>query len=538
MVYKSGTFQTGGGGGSSIAALSSKTRGQMVWAPIGFRGRSINGSAGSGTITVTGTAGANTQTIGWTPATIPVFATRLVFANFDLTSSGEADRPSTEVWVPFTASLNYQMANTVPPPYLWNGASSISLTAPQSPLPHGMIISDPLYYPMDANNSFGIRAAGQIAATTTYSGADYINTVLGSVSDTRIVSGPSTPGGSGITNFTEADNRVGTGWTDQTTTKNAISASGQFYSFSPAIILGLMHPPTASVVFFGDSIMQGQMGYVADNLYNYGYIEQGLRNTIPWVNLSRGTMQAANFDTFAEAQGVLSLVMGSQMYVTDMVMGLGRNDIAGGASAATVQASVKNASLPYQEQGIPVHVQTIPPKTASQDAWATTTNQFYISRTPTTTAQINVSDTTFTVSSATGITNGMLVASQYGIGIAPGTTITISGTTVTLSSPCTATIASGRTMCFGSATPDTYAATAISYNAGLRASYNSSAYNNNGYVYQSVIDIASVIGVVSSTDFKWAAGSYTSDGIHPNQTGGTAINTAGIPGTARFGQPY
>ncbi|MBX4215702.1 hypothetical protein KW797_02020, partial [Candidatus Parcubacteria bacterium] len=227
---------------AQVTLAASQASGKMVWAPCGFRGRSINGSAGSATITVTGTAGANTQTIHWTPYDRPVFATRLVFANFDLTSSGEADRTSTEIWTPFTASLNYQMANVVPPPYLWNGASSTTLGAPQSPLPHGMIISDPLYYPMEANSSFGIRAAGQIAATTTYSGADYINTALGSITDTRLVAAPANPGGSGITSFTEADNRVGTGWTDQTTTKAAISASGQFYSFSPAIILCLMHP--------------------------------------------------------------------------------------------------------------------------------------------------------------------------------------------------------------------------------------------------------------------------------------------------------
>lgn len=520
---------------SEIIGTTAKTRGQQVLIPLSMRGRNINGTAGSGTITVTAAAGVNTQTMWWTPKNLPISALKVGFANFDMTATGEADRPALEVFSTLKASLNFQMVNSAPPPFLWSGAASTSLPAPQSPLPHGFILSDLLNYTIPANNSFMVRASGGVASTVTINGADYINTVLGSISDTRVVSGPATPGGSGITGYTEFDSRLGTGFTDHTGDDTNVSSTGAFYTLSPSIILGLCHPPPASVVIFGDSIMQGQMGYVADNFFNYGFMEQGLNNLLPWVNFSRGTMQAAQFNTFGLKAGVLSLITGTGMYVTDMVMGLGRNDVSAGHSAATVQADVANACLEFQQQGIAVHVQTVLPNTASQDAWATTTNQFYSTASPTTTGTINVNATTFTVSSATGITNGMLVASQYGIGIAPGTTITISGTTVTLSSPCTATIASGRTMYFGTVTPNNYAATAIAYNAALIAGFSSPTYNNNGFTFQSVLDTGNTVGFVSGSDFKWKAGSITSDGIHPNQTGGTAINAAGIPGTARFG---
>lgn len=521
---------------SDISGLSSSAN--MVWAPIGYHTRGVNGTGGTNTITCTGTCGTNTQTIYITPASTPIFGIKLVLPNFDLTASGEADRPTGEVWNGLAASLNFQQIGT-PKNFTFYGALTNSILAPQSPDVHSFIVTDPLNYPMPANNFFAIRIAGSLAGTTSYSGADFQNPGAGSVSDTRIVTGAATPGGSGITGFSEFDNRVATGWTNQTGVNTNLTASGASYSLTPAIILGLMHKPVASLVAFGDSIDQGQNFYTADALFNYGFLDQGISNTIPFVNLSRGSMTATQFNTFGKAKGILSLILGQPMYVTDFLMGLGRNDLATGSTASQTQTAVAAASLPFQQQGMNVWVQTIPPRTASQDGWTSYANQFYESRSPTTTGAISMGDTTFTVSSATGITNGMLVGSQYGTCIAPGTTITISGTSVTMSNAATCGLPSGDTMYFGNNTPDSYASNVLTYNAALLAGYNNPTYNNDGYVYIGLIDIASIAGHISGSDYQWAvlSGSTacTGDGIHPNQACGTAIDAAGIVSPSRFG---
>lgn len=525
--------------GNATTLHAARVAGQDVWEPIFFRGRSINGTAGCAAITVSGTAGVNTQTIGWTPLNTPITATRVVFADFDETSTGLAYRPSTEIWTGLSASLNYQQKDTVPPAYTWNGAATTTLNPSQTPSQKGFIISDPLVYMVPANTQFGIRASAGIAVTTTVCGADYINTILGSISDTRFVSGVlSGGGGVSVTGFTEYDSRLGTGYASHTGDNTNVSSTGAFYTLTPAIVLALMHPTNISVGIIGDSLMQGQMGYVADAFGNYGFIEQGFQNKFPWVNFSRGTMQAAQFNTSALKDGILKLITGSQMYLTDLIMGLGRNDISAGHSAATVQADVASASLEYQQQGIAVHVMTVPPWTASQDTWATTGNQFYIyanSNSSGSTASGSGTITQSTSGAPSGFTNGMLIATQYGTCIAPGTTATISGTTITLSQNTTCIIATGNQLQFGNSTPNTYTSTAITYNAALRANFNQPSYNNNGFTYQSVLDTGGTIGAVSGSDFKWVAND-TGDGIHPNQTGGTALIAAGIPGTtARFG---
>ena len=259
---------------------------------------------------------------------------------------------------------------------------------------------------------------------------------------------------------------------------------------------------------------------------------------IVWI-LSRGSMQAAHFNTFGLKAGILELIAGTGVYLTDFVMGLCRNDCAAGHASSTIQADVAAACLELQQQGLAVHVQTIPPNTGSQDAWASTANQFYIYSNSVVAVAVSSGSSTISITSSapSGFSNGQLIGSQYGTGIPPGTTATLSSKVITLSALTTAPLSSGNQLACGTTTPNNYAATAIAYNASLLANYGSTSYNNNGFVYQSVQDIGGAIGIVSSNNYMWIAGSQTYDGIHPNQTGGNTIKATGIPGTTRFGRP-
>lgn len=523
----------------STTGTSADINAPMVWEPIFFRNRGVNGTGTTAkTITVTGAAGVNTQTIGWTPSTIPVLATKLVFANFDVTATGEADRPTAEVWNNLQASLNFQMVNSVPPIYTFNGASSTTLGAPQSPLPHGVIVSDPLNYPLPANNSFGIRTSGTVTGTVTYfpAAAAAVNT-----GSTTLTTTPAVPGGSGITNFSEFDNALGTGFTSSVGSTTKLSNNGAGYSLQPTVVLGLMRPTSQSIAIMGDSIDAGFQGNNGDNLGNVGWLAVGMGNSCPWMEFAKSSTLASGFPGLSGLPGIASLILSNSIYITDIIVGHGRNDLQGGATASQTQANVAAEALPFQQAGFPVHVQTLPPWTASTDAWTTQANQFYITITKTNVGQINPGDTTFTASGSSGVVNGQLLASSLGTGIAPGTTITISGTTITLSIAATGTIPAGTSMYFGSATPNAYATGAIAYNAALLAGYNNPSYNGNGYIFKSVLDLGGNVGGVSGSDYKWLTPSstaYTVDGTHPGPNGTTTLINNAVATCPHFGKPY
>jgi lysophospholipase L1-like esterase len=140
------------------------------------------------------------------------------------------------------------------------------------------------------------------------------------------------------------------------------------YAYGPTAVMGIAFPYiNTSVAILGDSIGWG-FGINGNN----GYIQQALTAAkIPWINLAvSGDTLAAFISTAGH------LLRGPYMgLASHAIFQYGTNDVAAGASAATIQAGITtliNYCLLRNIKPIPC---TIPPKSASSDAWATAVNQ-------------------------------------------------------------------------------------------------------------------------------------------------------------------
>ncbi len=505
--YRHGGPSRGGGGGVGDAFV-----------PIGARGRGIPGTAG----TSTGAFDSfNGQNVYWNLSDTAIAEMKVVWADWEMSAAGPSAKPAGAVFNNFAAGVNYQ--NVSQGGFTFSGAASTTIGAPSSAAAFSYVMSDVKTVSIAANNSFGIREYGSMSVGTDFALADFQGSAL--ANGTRLISAPSTPGGAAKTGFTEGLTRAN-GTANTTTGTSNPSHTGVGW-FPPAIVLGKVNNPTKSVVLFGDSIAQGQSGDWPDDLGNLGYALRTLRNAIPFLNLSRGTLQASFLNTTAQRAGIDALSIGTGMYATDFVCALGRNDMAGSSSAATIKADVDFVCAPQKAAGRQCWVATIPPWTTSSDAWITTANQ---------TAANAGKETIRAAYNADRLAN--YVAQGYKGVIDVAAPVESSGkwacpfAQITLSTPITT---AGQVGDITVSSTATYTAQGFSFVLLLFGTELIYCAIKNGTTLTIVGRGAAGTTAATYIATQTIDAPLTNDGIHPNFNGHELIRLAGTFGASKFG---
>lgn len=489
-----------------------------VWVPVGARGRGIMGTAG----TSTGAFDSfNGQNIYWGLSDTAISSMKVAWADWEMQATGPTAKASGAVFNNFSAGLNYQQVSQGD--FLFAGAATGTLGAPQTTSAFSYLMSDAKSVTVAANNSFGIRMFGNMTVGTNYGLADYQGSAV--LNATRLISAPATPGGSAITGYTEGLTRANT-LTDGTAGTANPSHTGLGW-LPPTLVLGLVNNPTKSVVVFGDSIAQGQNGDYIDNLGNLGYTNKTWRHTIPWLNLSRGTLQAAFFNTSATRAGIDALTISSGMYVTDFICALGRNDMAGSSSAATIKSDVDFVCASQKAAGRRCWVTTIPPWTTSSDNWITTTNQTLASSPKETIRNTYNADrlANYVSQGYRGVIDICPVLESSGKWACPfaaitlNTAITTAGQTGNISVSSTAALtAAGLTSVQILIGSERIQCTVLDGTQLTIVSRGAGATTAATYTTSTPINIP-----------------LTNDGIHPNSNGHELLRVAGVVATSKFG---
>ncbi len=491
-----------------------------VFVPVGARGRGIPGTAG----TTTGAFDSfNGQNIFWAPLDQPITAMKVVYADWEMSAAGPVAKAAGAVFNNFAVGLNVQQVSQGS--FLFSGGASTTLGAPSSPASFSYVMSDEKAVTIAANNSFGIRMYGSMTVGTDYATADYQNAAGGT---TRLVSAPATPGGGAITGYTEGLTRASA--TPNTTTGITNPSHTGVGWLPPSIVLAKMTNPAKSGVLFGDSIAQHQSGDWPDDLGNMGYALRTVRNTMPFVNLSRGTLQAAFFNTSANRAGLDALTIATGMYVTDFVCGLGRNDLAASSSDTTTKTDVDFVCASQKAAGRRCWITTIPPTTTSTDGWASIPNQT-IASSPKNTFRVSYNTDRRANYVAQGyrgvidIATVLETASDGGLWRTPFANIT-------LTTPITTVGQVGDIV-----VSDTSAYTAAGFTSIM-------LLIGTERIFCTIKDATTLTivarGVASTTAATYIAGvsmyaTLTNDGIHPNFNGHERIRLAGTFAASKFG---
>lgn len=150
----------------------------------------------------------------------------------------------------------------------------------------------------------------------------------------------------------------------------AITGSTFGAGYGPSAILGVLangvsEPKT--VLISGDSIAYGAGNTVQDQSY---LVQACQAASIAWVNIARASELASGFSGTARRQR-MPLAAGCSHAVVEY----GVNDFNGGASLATIQASLLDIWNDYAARRLRVYQTTITPVATSTDGWLTTGNQ-------------------------------------------------------------------------------------------------------------------------------------------------------------------
>ncbi len=334
-----------------------------------------------------------------------------------------------------------------------------SRTATIPPSDH-FVDSDPIGIALAPQSEFFVRGSFQASAAGFLVG-DYPSPASGS---TRLAG--------------EGSQRTQAALPDHTLDQAVPSNSGGGY-FAPWTVLGQVSAPTPSVLIVGDSIAAGT-GDAADAYGRMGYIERSLGNAVPWASIARGSTTAVQMTSRPQLLQQAAAEIGA----TDVLLEYNRNDLNASGNpitAAATEANLVALAQPLETAGIRVWVFTCPPTTASQDGWATASGQFLVQQQTSTTAAISPGQTSVTLLTGAGIQNGELVAAANGLPVFPaGTTVTVSGNTVTFSAAAIGGQGSGGALAFGTRTPGA-ATTPIEmqreqYNSFMRANWRSQGY--------------------------------------------------------------
>ncbi len=385
-----------------------------------------------------------------------------------------------------------------------------SRTASIPPSDH-FVDSDPIGITLPPLAEFFVRGSFQ-ASSTGFLVGDYPAPASGS---TRLAG--------------EGSQRAATAMPDHTLDQAVPSNSGGGY-FAPWTVLGQVSTPTPSVLIVGDSIAAGT-GDAADAYGRMGYIERSLGGAVPWASIARGSTTALQM----AARPQLLQQATAEIGATDVLLEYNRNDLnaAGNpVSASATEANLLALAQPLETAGIRVWAFTCPPTTASQDGWATAAGQFLVQQQTTTTAAISPGQTSVALLSPSGVQNGELVAASNGLSVFPdGTTVAVSGNTVTFSAAAIGGQAAGGTLVFGTRTPAASTPIEIQreqYNSFMRASWR-------GQGYAGLIDMdAQVEDPRNPGLWRTDLGIASAEGIHPSAALHNQLVAASIIAPAMF----
>lgn len=229
-------------------------------------------------------------------------------------------------------------------PLYFNGKRDVVLE------PGGTTTSDPLFLNITAGDYFWSRQFVQVA-----SGDRWPNSIV--IQET----------GDGV--------ERGTSVTDKTTSGSI--SSGFEFVYAPSAIIPLVQDPTQRcIAFVGDSIMEAN-GFGNDRPFLWGAIN----DDYPYILLGSSGLQA---QTLAAAANRKQAHRWWGRCNRAVVM-LGTNDRASSRTAAQILADLATIGQALADQGVDAYLCTVPPRTTSTDAWATTANQ-----TPTTGESVRV----------------------------------------------------------------------------------------------------------------------------------------------------
>lgn len=277
---------------------------------------------------------------------------QVAFAGFYVASGGglgEADLANDYV---ATAALELVTPSTYQPAFFGNEASvNVAAGAP-------LVLSTPIGYALPAGTQLYVRTGASVDASTK---------VFPRRSSTTASSGQIGPSGT-------VSQVKGTG---------AITGSGGAMGYSAGVcqyaLIGVPKTPMVSAVLLGDSIWEGAGDSTGDAYGWMGYGARGMNlvpTPIPFV------LQSSGGDFLSKNQSTNGIKKRSMWpYATDLFCELGTNDIATGASLATLQGyclaiwgAAKRTIGPYG-RALRVHQMAILPRTTSTDSWATAANQ-------------------------------------------------------------------------------------------------------------------------------------------------------------------
>lgn len=224
-------------------------------------------------------------------------------------------------------------------PVTFNGAQTATIQ------PGGFVVSDPV--PLSA-------VAGQFMYTRT----NVSVTAGGKWTLSQYVGGGDRTYQDG---FTIGSDITGTG---------AITGSTFGAGYGPVAILGILAAGVSdpkTVLIVGDSKAYGSGNTTQDQ----SYLVQACQNAaLAWVNIARASELASGFSGTARRQR-MPLAAGCSHAIVEY----GINDINGGATLATVQASLLSIWTDLAARRLRVYQTTVEPVTTSTDGWLTTANQ-------------------------------------------------------------------------------------------------------------------------------------------------------------------
>jgi lysophospholipase L1-like esterase len=246
-------------------------------------------------------------------------------------------------------------------PVTFSGADTVVIP------PDGTVISDPIEKVINAGNPQPLAlVAGSVFRTRTW---------VGAASGAKWpLSSPAMTGNSGGGSNVELGSE---GTADNTDLR--LTAGGWLYStsyaYGPSAILasysGIQRPPSIALV--GDSILNG---FEDGGLYGGGVFLRGLGTTVGYINVACDGEKAANFINSAGSGGLtcwrrLKLIDGC----THAILGLGRNDLTVGTTAATIEAQLTGIATELTARGMKVYLATVLPSSTSTDGYVTVGNQ-------------------------------------------------------------------------------------------------------------------------------------------------------------------
>jgi hypothetical protein len=207
--------------------------------------------------------------------------------------------------------------------------------------------SDPVTVTIPADHQFWVRTYVTVASGDVWPRGYVINGSRGEAADT------------------------GTGTVDQTTSGTIVGSANAFGPLGVTATAFQGNPVNRALATIGDSICAGSGDGNFDARGNTGWNGRASYNKIPHVVIAVG-------GTSAQGQAAAftnRLEMLHRLGITDVIIEWGINDLAGGRTAAQVEADLQSLWNLLDAEGFNVYQTTITPRSTSTDNWVTLTNQ-------------------------------------------------------------------------------------------------------------------------------------------------------------------